>query len=107
MQDVSQREAIAGIFLGVMLAIAVTIWAYFLQGNLAVAIAVGISLFAISVLASVSGSALPFFVSWPWSRSSLDVSAIYHHSSRCCGCLHLPKCGATDFAVVEVQQAQI
>lgn len=37
-----------------------TVWTYFLQGNLAVAIAVGISLLAISVLASVSGSGLPF-----------------------------------------------
>nr|WP_250124244.1 magnesium transporter [Chroococcidiopsis sp. CCMEE 29] len=91
MQDVSQREAIAGIFLGVMLAIAVTIWAYFLQGNLAVAIAVGISLFAISVLASVSGSALPFLfrglgldpalMSAPFITTAVDVVGVFIYLS--------------------------
>ncbi|MEP0890772.1 MULTISPECIES: magnesium transporter [unclassified Leptolyngbya] len=58
--NVIRREAIAGAFLGLMLGTVVTVWAYFLQGNLAVAIAVGCSLVAISVLASVAGSALPF-----------------------------------------------
>ncbi|WP_370584636.1 magnesium transporter [Oculatella sp. LEGE 06141] len=57
---VIRREAIAGAFLGLMLGSVVLVWAYFLQGNLAVAIAVGVSLVAISILASVSGSALPF-----------------------------------------------
>lgn len=54
------REAIAGAFLGLMLGSMVTVWAFWLQGNLPVAIAVGGSLVVISVLASVSGSALPF-----------------------------------------------
>ncbi|MBD0268854.1 magnesium transporter [Pseudanabaena sp. FACHB-2040] len=53
------REAIAGAFLGLMLGVAVTIWAYVLQGNLEVAVVVGISLVAISVLASTAGGALP------------------------------------------------
>jgi len=89
--QVVQREAIAGIFLGVMLAIAVTIWAYFLQGNLAVAIAVGISLFAISVLASVSGSALPFLfralgldpalMSAPFITTAVDVLGVFIYLS--------------------------
>ena len=57
---VIQREALAGAILGLMLGGIVIIWAYFLQGSLAVAIAVGISLIAISILASVAGSALPF-----------------------------------------------
>jgi len=57
---VIRREAIAGAFLGLMLGAVVTVWAYVLQGNLAVAIAVGISLVAISILASVAGSSLPF-----------------------------------------------
>lgn len=57
---VIRREAIAGAFLGMMLGAVVTVWAYILQGNLPVAIAVGISLVAISVLASVAGSSLPF-----------------------------------------------
>ena len=61
---VIRREAIAGAFLGLMLGIVVTIWAYFLQGGdisvLPVSITVGISLIAISVLASSAGAGLPF-----------------------------------------------
>lgn len=57
---VIRREAIAGAFLGIMLGVVVTIWAYVLQGSIVVAGAVGISLVAISVLASVAGSSLPF-----------------------------------------------
>lgn len=57
---VIKREAIAGAFLGLMLGIVVTIWAYFIaEGNLSVAATVGMSLVAISVLASGAGSALP------------------------------------------------
>jgi magnesium transporter len=54
------REAIAGALLGGMLGSIATVWAFLLQGRIEVAIAVGTSLVAISVLASVSGSALPF-----------------------------------------------
>jgi magnesium transporter len=43
------REGIAGAILGTMLGSIATVWAYFLQGNLAVAISVGISLVAISI----------------------------------------------------------
>ena len=65
---VIRREAIAGAFLGLMLGIVVTAWAYFLlQGDasaasnaLPVAVTVGISLVAISILASSAGAALPF-----------------------------------------------
>jgi len=57
---VIRREATAGAFLGLMLGIVVTIWAYLLsQGDLALAMTVGISLMAISVLASTAGGALP------------------------------------------------
>ncbi|HEY9767174.1 MAG TPA: magnesium transporter [Coleofasciculaceae cyanobacterium] len=38
-----RKETITGILLGAILAIAVTVWAYFLQGNLGVAVSVGIS----------------------------------------------------------------
>jgi magnesium transporter len=55
-----RREGIAGALLGIMMGVMVTIWAYWLQGNLPVAIAVGSSLVTIAILASVSGSALPF-----------------------------------------------
>ncbi|MDJ0634609.1 MAG: magnesium transporter [Xenococcaceae cyanobacterium MO_188.B29] len=54
------REALAGILLGTILGVMATVWAYWLQGNLFVAISVGISLIAIALLASVAGSALPF-----------------------------------------------
>lgn len=62
--QVIRREAIAGAFLGLMLGIAVTLWAYVLQGGvpsgLPVAITVGISLVGISILASSAGAGLPF-----------------------------------------------
>lgn len=80
------REALAGLLLGSMLGAIATIWAFFLQGNLAVAIAVGISLVAISVLASVSGSALPFLfrvlgldpalMSAPFITTAVDVLGV-------------------------------
>lgn len=54
------REAIAGAFLGLMLGIIVIAWAYIIaQGNLKVALTVGISLVAISILASTAGGSLP------------------------------------------------
>ncbi|MGG6293816.1 magnesium transporter [Leptolyngbya sp. AN02str] len=58
--QVVRREAIAGAFLGLMLGIVVLGWAYLLYGNLAIATAVGASLVAIAILATVAGSALPF-----------------------------------------------
>lgn len=83
---VIRREAIAGIILGLMLGVVVTVWAYVLQGNLAVAIAVGISLVAISVLASIAGSALPFLfqligfdpalMSAPFITTAVDVLGV-------------------------------
>lgn len=81
------REAIAGAMLGVMLGSLATVWAYWLlQGDLAVAIAVGISLVAISVLASVAGSGLPFvfrrvgldpaLMSAPFITTAVDVLGV-------------------------------
>jgi magnesium transporter len=80
------REAIAGLLLGGMLGITATIWAYFLQGRIEVAIAVGTSLVAISILASVSGSALPFLfrmlrldpalMSAPFITTAVDVLGV-------------------------------
>lgn len=54
------REGVAGLFLGVMLGFVVLGWAFLLQGSLSIAVVVGISLIAISVLASIAGSALPY-----------------------------------------------
>lgn len=83
---VIRREAIAGFILGIMLGVMVTLWAYVLQGNLQVAIAVGISLIAISVLASVAGSSLPFLfqtlgfdpalMSAPFITTAVDVLGV-------------------------------
>ncbi|MBW4686125.1 MAG: magnesium transporter [Komarekiella atlantica HA4396-MV6] len=80
------REAIAGALLGVMLGTIATVWAYFLQGQLEVAIAVGSSLVAISLLASISGSALPFLfrflrldpalMSAPFITTAVDVVGV-------------------------------
>ncbi|MEH1949501.1 MAG: magnesium transporter [Nostoc sp.] len=80
------REGIAGLLLGGMLGTIATIWAYFLQGRLEVAIAVGVSLVAISLLASISGSALPFLfrylrldpalMSAPFITTAVDVLGV-------------------------------
>lgn len=83
---VVQREAIAGAFLGLMLGVVVALWAFLLEGSLVVAIAVGVSLVAISILASVSGSALPFLfrtlgfdpalMSAPFITTAVDVLGV-------------------------------
>jgi magnesium transporter len=91
---VIQREAIAGAILGVMLGAIVLVWAYVLQGNLVVAIAVGVSLVAISILASLAGSTLPFLfqalnldpalMSAPFITTAVDVLGvlIYLNTAR-------------------------
>ncbi|WP_414527773.1 magnesium transporter [Nodularia chucula] len=80
------REAIAGVLLGGMLGSVVVVWAYFLQGDFKVALTVGISLFSICVLASVSGSGLPFLframkldpalMSAPFITTAVDVLGV-------------------------------
>lgn len=85
--QVISREAIAGVILGVMLGVVVTGWAYLLHGSLAVSIAVGVSLVAISFLASVAGSALPFLfqalrldpalMSAPFITTAVDVLGVF------------------------------
>ena len=54
------REALAGLLLGLILGFVAMGWAYWLRGELTVAMIVGASLVAIAVLASVTGSILPF-----------------------------------------------
>lgn len=54
------REALAGLLLGLILGVVAMGWAYWLRGELTVAMIVGASLVAIAVLASVTGSILPF-----------------------------------------------
>lgn len=83
---VVKREAIAGLLLGAMLGIIVFVWALVLQGEMLVAISVGSSLFAISFLASIAGSALPFLfhsfgldpalMSAPFITTAVDVLGV-------------------------------
>lgn len=80
------REALAGALLGGTLGLIATVWAFLLQKNLEVAVSVGSSLIAISVLASVSGSTLPFFfrflgldpalMSAPFITTAVDVVGV-------------------------------
>lgn len=83
---VIQREALAGASLGMMLGVIAVVWAYVLQGSWAVAISVGFSLVAISTLASVAGSALPYLfkamqfdpalMSAPFITTAVDVLGV-------------------------------
>lgn len=82
------REGLAGAILGLILGILATIWAnvFVVRGQLPVAIAVGISLVAVSILASVSGSAFPFLfralkldpalMSAPFITTAVDVLGV-------------------------------
>lgn len=81
------REGIAGAILGTILGFIATIWAYFLlQVNIQIAACVGVSLIAISILASVAGSALPFLfraikldpalMSAPFITTAVDVLGV-------------------------------
>ncbi len=85
------REATAGLFLGIMLAAVVTLWAYWLQKDWSIAISVGISLAAISVLASTAGSTLPLLfqkigldpalMSAPFITTAVDVLGVFIYFS--------------------------
>ncbi|TVQ43895.1 MAG: magnesium transporter [Gloeocapsa sp. DLM2.Bin57] len=93
------REALAGALLGLVLGSVATVWAYFLQGNLMVAFSVGISLVAIAILASVSGSCLPFLfrtfgfdpalMSAPFITTAVDVLGVLIYFQIAKTILHL------------------
>ena len=82
------REATAGAMLGSILGLLATAWAYLfiVSGNLEVSVTVGISLVAISILASVAGSSLPFLfrsfgldpalMSAPFITTAVDVLGV-------------------------------
>ncbi len=80
------REALAGAILGAMLGAIAAVWAFALQGNWSVSIAVGASLEAIALLASIAGSALPFLfhsfgldpalMSAPFITTAVDVLGV-------------------------------
>jgi magnesium transporter len=66
------REVWVGLLLGALLGILVIIWAYWLQGNWWVAIAVGFSLMLISTLATFFGSIWPLV----FKRVGLDPAMV-------------------------------
>ncbi|PIG92268.1 hypothetical protein CSQ79_16670 [Gloeocapsopsis sp. IPPAS B-1203] len=88
------REAIAGILLGAMMGLIVVGEALLLQNNSTVAIVVGVSLFTISIIGTVSGAVLPFLfqflgfdpalMSAPLSATIVDVLGIliYLYTAR-------------------------
>ncbi len=86
LQQVLYREMTASILLGAILGLLVTLEAFLMQDNPMVALVVGLSLFAISVLASLCGSMLPFFfqvlgcdpalMSAPMAATLVDVAGI-------------------------------
>ncbi|PSO48846.1 MAG: magnesium transporter [Cyanobacteria bacterium SW_9_44_58] len=88
------REAFAGILLGAILGSVATVWSFWLQGSILVSVAVGASLIAIALLASLAGSALPFLfrglgldpalMSAPFITTAVDVLGvlIYFYIAR-------------------------
>ncbi|MEQ8958948.1 MAG: magnesium transporter [Coleofasciculus sp. C2-GNP5-27] len=80
------REAMAGALLGAILGSVATLWAYLLRDDIFVAVAVGTSLIAIAILASIAGSALPFLfrslgldpalMSAPFITTAVDVLGV-------------------------------
>ncbi|NJL49242.1 MAG: magnesium transporter [Leptolyngbyaceae cyanobacterium SM2_5_2] len=86
MAKIVGRETLAGLLLGLLLGTAVTFWAYFLERNFGVALSVGLSLIAISVIATFAGAALPFvfkamkfdpaLMSAPFITTAVDVLGV-------------------------------
>jgi magnesium transporter len=80
------REAGVGLLLGIVLGIVGFAWSYILGSNMQVAIVVTIALVAISTLATVTGSALPFvfrifkvdpaMVSAPFITTVMDIFGV-------------------------------
>ncbi len=89
MQRISRivgREGVTGTLLGTMLGVIVTLWAYVMQRDWGVAFSVGVSLFMISILASVAGASLPLLfrslkldpalMSAPFITTAVDVLGV-------------------------------
>lgn len=85
--QIVSREAVTGALLGIVLGLAVILWAYFIEKNLQIAITVGTSLFSITMLAAFFGSALPFLfgamgldpalMSAPFITTAVDVLGVF------------------------------
>ncbi|MGI0479924.1 magnesium transporter [Geminocystis sp. CENA526] len=87
--NVIYREGVAGLILGVVLGVITMIWAYLLpqtDNDINISFTVGVSLIAISFLASIAGSALPFLfkrlgldpalMSGPFITTAVDVLGV-------------------------------
>lgn len=87
--NVIYREGVAGLILGVVLGVVTMIWAYLLpqtNNDINISFTVGVSLIAISFLASIAGSALPFLfkrlgldpalMSGPFITTAVDVLGV-------------------------------
>jgi len=81
------REALAGAALGLLLACVVFPWAWWMGGSGLVAVAVAVSLVAISTLAATAGAALPLLfnhlkldpalMSAPFITTAVDVAGVF------------------------------
>ena len=81
------RESIAGLLLGLLLALAVVPWAWLVGGSLTVALSAGLSLVAISTLAATAGAVLPLLfhrlgldpalMSAPFITTAVDVAGVF------------------------------
>jgi len=81
------REGLAGLLLGLLLALAVVPWAWLVGGNLIVALSAGLSLVAISTLAATAGAVLPLLfhrmgldpalMSAPFITTAVDVAGVF------------------------------
>ncbi len=81
------REAIAGALLGLLMALVVVPWAWWMGGSALVATAAGASLLAITTLAATAGAALPLLfarlgldpalMSAPFITTATDVAGVF------------------------------
>ncbi|MCP9887018.1 magnesium transporter [Cyanobium sp. ATX 6A2] len=85
------RETVAGALLGLLLAVVVLPWAWVMGGSALVAMAVAVSLLAISVLAALAGASLPLLfnrmgldpalMSAPFITTAVDVAGVFIYLS--------------------------
>ena len=81
------REALAGVLLGLLLAAVVVPWSWQLSGEPLVAIAAGVSMLCISILAATAGASLPLLfdqlgldpslMSAPFITTVVDVAGVF------------------------------
>jgi magnesium transporter len=81
------REALAGVLLGVLLALVVVPWSWQLSGTPLVAAAAGVSMVCIATLAATSGASLPLLfdrlgldpalMSAPFITTAVDVAGVF------------------------------